>query len=340
MIKSANTEKTGILLISHGSPCEEANNAFSELTGRIAARLNSNNILPTFFSIKRPNIMDQIGKLAQQGVKRVIMLPYFLGNGQHIRADIPAQLEQCYEKYPEIEIEFLPTLQGEPGIEDVLTERLMPYISKDTPLPGLGSEEIAKLSHSIIDRRLSYDESDDKTKAVVRRIIHATADFSFAESVRIAPDAIERGINALNAGAPIICDVNMVKAGITSVENAVICKIKAQKVFKAAKEHNTTRAAAAMEVLKDKLDGSIVVIGNAPTALFKLMEIAEGDGPKPALVIGLPVGFVGARESKLALIDSELSYITNTNFRGGSPVAAAALNAVAYLRKKNCEDKK
>ncbi len=339
MIKSADTKKTGILLISHGSPRDEANNAFSELTGRIAARLNSNNILPTFFSIKRPNIMDQIGKLAQQGVKRVIMLPYFLGNGQHIKADIPAQLEQCKERYPEIEIEFLPTLQGEPGVEDVLTERLMPYISKDTPLPGLGSE-IAKLSHSIIDRRLSYDTSDDQAKAVVRRIIHATADFSFAESVRIAPDAIERGINALNAGAPIICDVNMVKAGITSVENAVICKIKTKKVFKAAKEHATTRAAAAMEILKDKLDGSIVVVGNAPTALFKLMEIAKGGGPKPAVVIGLPVGFVGARESKLALIDSGLSYITNTNFRGGSPVAAAALNAVAYLRKKNCEDKK
>ena len=339
MIKPANTEKTGILLISHGSPREEANNAFSELTTKVAARLNSNNILPTFFSIKRPNIMDQMDKLAQQGIKRVIMLPYFLGNGQHIRADIPAQLEQCNERYPEIEIEFLSTLQGEPGVEDVLTERLMPYISKDTPLPGLGSE-IAKLSHSIIDRRLSYDKSDDQAKAVVRRIIHATADFSFAESIRIAPDAIERGCDALDAGCPIICDVNMVKAGMTSVDNEILCEIKADDVIDAAKEKGMTRAAAAMEKLRGQLQGSIVVIGNAPTALFKVMEIAANGGPKPALVIGIPVGFVGARESKLALIDSGLSYITNTNFRGGSPVAAAALNAVAYLRKKNCEDKK
>lgn len=332
MIKSANTKKTGILLISHGSPRDEANNAFSELTAKIAARLNSNNILPTFFSIKRPNIMDQVGKLAEQGIEHIIMLPYFLGNGQHIRADIPAQLEQCNEKYPEIEIEFLPTLQGEPGVEDVLTERLMPYISKDTPLPALGTE-IAKLSHSIIDRRLSYDKSDDRTNSVVRRIIHATADFSFAESVRIAPDAIEKGCKALDAGCPIICDVNMVKAGVTSVDNEILCEIKSEDVIKAAKEKGTTRATAAMEKLTSRLEGSIVVIGNAPTALFKVMDIAANGGPKPALVIGLPVGFVGARESKLALIESGLSYITNTNFRGGSPVAAAALNALAALRK-------
>ncbi len=331
MIKSTNTEKTGILLISHGSPRDEANKAFSKLTSRIAARLNSNNILPTFFSIKRPNIMDQVGKLAEQGVKHIIMLPYFLGNGQHIRADIPAQLEKCNEQYPEIEIEFLSTLQGEPGVEDVLTEKLMPYVSNGTALPGLGSE-IARLSHSIIDRRLSYDKSDDKTKAVVRRIIHATADFSFAESVRIAPDAIERGCGALDAGCSIICDVNMVKAGMTSVDNEILCEIKSEDVIEAAKEKGLTRAAAAMEKLSDRIQDSIVVIGNAPTALFKVMEIAANGGPRPALVIGIPVGFVGARESKLALIDSGLSYITNTNFRGGSPVAAAALNALAGLR--------
>ena len=213
------------------------------------------------------------------------------------------------------------------------------YINNGTALPGLGSE-ICKLSHSIIDRRLSDGICDDQIKAVVRRIIHATADFSFAESIRIAPDAIERGCDALEAGCPIICDVNMVKAGMTSVDNEILCEIKSDDVIETAKEKGLTRAAAAMEKLKGRLQGSIVVIGNAPTALFKVMEIAANNGPEPALVIGLPVGFVGARESKLALIDSGLSYITNTNFRGGSPVAAAALNAVAYLRKEGCEGKK
>lgn len=332
MTRSPDTKEVGVLLISHGSPRDEANNAFTDLTAKVAARLNTDNVLPAFFSIKRPGIMDQVTKLAEQGIRRIIMMPYFLGNGQHVRADIPAQIAQCTDKYPEIEFEFLPTLQGEPGVEDILTERLMPYLSQNAPLPATGAE-IAQLSRNIIDRRLSYENSDQKAKAVTRRIIHATADFSFAQSIRIAPDAIDKGCDALNAGCPIICDVNMVKAGITSVDNDILCRIKSDNVIQAAKQKGTTRAAAAMEDLIDKLPGSIVVIGNAPTALFKIMQIAENGGPKPELVIGLPVGFVGARESKLALIDSGLSYITNTTFRGGSPVAAAALNAIAALRK-------
>ena len=177
-------------------------------------------------------------------------------------------------------MEFLPTLQGEPGVEDVLTERLMPYVSKDTPLPDLGSE-IAKLSHSIIDRRLSYNQSDDKAKAVVRRIIHATADFSFAESVRIAPDAIDAGCKALNAGCSIICDVNMVKAGMTSVDNKILCEIKSDDVIAAAKEKGITRAAAAREKLADRLEGSIVAaIGHE---CYSLLNYCDQDSVYPGL---------------------------------------------------------
>lgn len=198
---------------------------------------------------------------------------------------------------------------------------------------ALAGSEIARRSHEYIDQVLESEGLDNGSRAIIRRVIHSTADFSFAKSVKIHPLAIDRGLKALAAGKPIICDVNMVKAGITSVENAVICKIRTKKVFMAAKKSNMTRAAAAIDVLKDHLEGSIVVVGNAPTALFKIMKIAANGGPKPAVVIGLPVGFVGARESKLALIDSGLCYITNTSCKGGSPVAAAAMNALAYLRK-------
>ena len=332
MTDTNDQNKTGILLISHGSPRDEANDAFTKLAESVAARLNSNNILPTFFSIKTPGILDQVEKLASSGVKRIIMLPYFLGNGQHIRGDIPEQLKQCMEKYPDIEIDFLPTLQGEPGVEDILTERLMPYVNGTDPIPATGPE-IAELSNAIIDRRLESENIDEDAKIVIRRIIHSTADFSFAQSVRIHPDAIAAGIEALESGKLIICDVNMVKAGVTAITGDAICRIKDPEIIEMAKANGTTRAAAAIESLTDQLEGSIVVIGNAPTALFKVMEIAANGGPKPALVIGLPVGFVGARESKLALIESGLCYITNTTFRGGSPVAAAAMNAVAHLKK-------
>ncbi len=325
-------KSTGILLISHGSPRDEANDAFTKLVENVAARVDCENVLPTFFSIKRPNILDQVDKLVGSGIDHIVMMPYFLGNGQHIRADIPARLKECQEKYPDLEIEFLPTLQGEPGIEDILTERIMPYVWRDKPLPVEGAK-IAQRSNMIIDRRLERQGLDDDSRTVIRRIIHATADFSFAKTVRIHPEAIERGLGALDSGKPIICDVQMVKAGITKVSNEVLCVIKDAGVAEAAREKGCTRAAAAMEKLSEHLQDSIVVIGNAPTALWKIMDIAQRGGPKPALVVGIPVGFVGARESKLALIDSGLCYITNTTFRGGSPVAAAAVNAIASLKK-------
>jgi len=165
-------------------------------------------------------------------------------------------------------------------------------------------------------------------------VVHATADISFARTLRIHPDAVESGQAALAAGAPIICDVRMLQAGITKVRNTILCAIGDEDVIAAARQ-SSTRAAAAMEKLSPYFAGAIVAIGNAPTALWQILEIVRRGGPRPALVVGLPVGFVGARESKLALLASDLCYITNTSSRGGSPVAAAAVNALAL---SNSED--
>lgn len=217
-------------------------------------------------------------------------------------------------------------------IERFIVEEPQPSLMGADGL-ALAGTEIARRSHKYIDQILEAENLDIGKRAIIRRIIHSTADFSFARSVQIHPQAIERGLEALANGKPIICDVNMVKAGITSVENEIICQINTENVIETAKQNKTTRAATAMEILKDKLEGSIVVVGNAPTAVFKIMEIAGG-GPKPAVVIGLPVGFVGAREAKLALIESGLCYITNTSCKGGSSVAAATLNAIAFLGKE------
>jgi precorrin-8X/cobalt-precorrin-8 methylmutase len=126
----------------------------------------------------------------------------------------------------------------------------------------------------------------------------------------------------------------MLQAGITRSASEVLCAIGDARTIQLAGEKSITRAAAAMEVLKDRIEGAIVAVGNAPTALWKLMELAASGGPRPALVVGLPVGLVGARESKLALIESGLCYITNAGPRGGSPVAAAAVNALALQSKE------
>jgi len=172
----------------------------------------------------------------------------------------------------------------------------------------------------------------DLTPAVLpiaRRVIHATADFTFGESLRVHPQAIDRAVAAIAARRPIVCDVRMVQAGITKTGCEVLCAVSDPEVIRRAKAQGCTRSAAAMEFLAEKIDGAIVAVGNAPTALWKILELAAKGTVRPAVVVGLPVGFVGASESKQALLESDLCYITNIGPRGGSPVAAAAVNALA-----------
>ncbi len=325
---------TGILMISHGSPRAEANQRFVALVGRIAARLGTADVLPTFFSIVRPNIPDRVAELAARGVKRIVLLPYFLYTGQHVTHDIPELLEQCRRQFPAIVLEVLPTLESDPALEDLVVERLTPLAAPAAALPAQGPQ-IEQRSHEIIARQLdAAGLADVAGRAIVARIIHATADFSFARSLRIHPDAVACGRAALAAGRPVLCDVKMLQAGITKVRNEVVCAIGDPEAAALAQRRQCTRAAAAMELLAPRLAGAIVAIGNAPTALWKLLEIVRGGGPRPALVVGLPVGLVGAREAKLALLESDLCYITNISARGGTPVAAAAVNALAALEEE------
>ena len=119
---------TGILIISHGSPRAEANQGFVSLVERIAARLKMENVLPAFFSLLHPDIPDQIGELRSRGVRRVLLMPYFLYSGQHITIDIPAIVAQCREKYPQLTIEMLATLENDPAMENLVVQRLAPYV--------------------------------------------------------------------------------------------------------------------------------------------------------------------------------------------------------------------
>jgi precorrin-8X/cobalt-precorrin-8 methylmutase len=160
-------------------------------------------------------------------------------------------------------------------------------------------------------------------------MVHATADESFAHTARVGTRVVEAAVGALNRGAAVICDVRMVLAGITSVRNGV-CYL--DRVL--AAPPGSTRSAAAIDAAaEDHPDGALWVIGSAPTALRRVLELCRAERLRPAAVIGLPVGYVGAAESKAALWASPLRpiAITNVGERGGSPVAAAVVNALGRL---------
>ena len=169
---------------------------------------------------------------------------------------------------------------------------------------------------------------------VVVRMIHACGMTDLPADVEMSPGFAEAGIAALRAGAPILCDVRMVADGVTRArlpaDNRVLCTLGDPRVPDLARDLGTTRSAAAMELWREHLPGSVVAVGNAPTALFRLLELLDAGVAPPAAVIGIPVGFVGAAESKAALaLDGRVPFVVVHGRRGGSAMTAAAVNALA-----------
>jgi precorrin-8X/cobalt-precorrin-8 methylmutase len=171
---------------------------------------------------------------------------------------------------------------------------------------------------------------------VVRRMIHTTADPEYLTSARVHPQAISAGVEALKRGQPVATDTRMLLAGISTgrlgrLGTEALCLMDDPEVAEEAKRRGTTRAAVAMEWSLPRLAGGIVAIGNAPTALLRLMELLADGAPPPALVVGVPVGFVNAAESKDALARQDYPYITALGPKGGSAVAASIINALAIM---------
>ena len=173
---------------------------------------------------------------------------------------------------------------------------------------------------------------------VVVRMIHACGMVDLVSDVEASADVVGIARNALRTGAPVLCDAQMVAAGITRrrlpSNNEIVCTLSDPEVPALAERLGTTRSAAALELWRPVLEGAVVAVGNAPTALFHLLEMVASGGPRPAAVLGLPVGFVGAAESKAALAANEvgLPYLVVHGRRGGSAMAVAAVNAIADER--------
>jgi precorrin-8X/cobalt-precorrin-8 methylmutase len=195
--------------------------------------------------------------------------------------------------------------------------------------------EIYRRSFATIRAEADLDGLDPALERVVVRMIHACGMVDLVADVAASAHFGAVAQAALRDGAPILCDTAMVAAGVTRSRlpagNDVVCSLSDPGVAALAAQLGTTRTAAALELWRERLDGAVVVIGNAPTALFRLLEMVEAGSERPAAVIGVPVGFIGAAESKLALAEhpSALEHVVVHGRRGGSAIAVAAVNALA-----------
>ena len=194
---------------------------------------------------------------------------------------------------------------------------------------------ISKESFRIVREGADLTAFTPEEAQVVVRMIHTAGDLDLPRHIVFHPGLVSAARGALRGGAPIFVDSNMIKSGITRrrlpADNEVRCLLRDQRAAVLAAEWGTTRSAAAVSLWGDDLEGAVVAIGNAPTALFHLLEVIADGGPRPAAIIGVPVGFVGSAESKQALTDSDFGvpWLVVHGYRGGSALAASAINALA-----------
>jgi precorrin-8X/cobalt-precorrin-8 methylmutase len=198
--------------------------------------------------------------------------------------------------------------------------------------------EIYRRSFATIRAEADLSTLPEDVAGVVVRMIHACGSTDLAPDIRFDPAVVRAGRAALQAGAPILCDAKMVASGVTRArlpaDNEVLCLLDDPRTAPLAVELGTTRSAAAVELWCDRIEGAVVAIGNAPTTLFHLLEKLDSGWPRPAAILGLPVGFIGAAESKaeLAANPRGTPFLTLLGRRGGSAMAVAAINAVADAR--------
>lgn len=199
-------------------------------------------------------------------------------------------------------------------------------------------QSIEDASMQMIEDEIGSHNFDEFEWPIVRRVIHTTADFDFADknTILFSKNAIQNGINALKNGCSIVVDVNGVIGGMNKQNpktygNEIVCRISDADIMEKAKQQGKTRSQVCMRASAEQINGGIVAIGNAPTALLEVLKMAKEGIISPALVIGIPVGFIKAAESKEELVSSDTQYISNKGRKGGSAVAAAIINALYKL---------
>jgi precorrin-8X/cobalt-precorrin-8 methylmutase len=335
----------GVIIICHGSRGERGMVGVPETLREVIEGLKpllvpGLEVVGAALQFNHPNLEEAVESLATRGVKRLVIMPYFLFAGRHITEDIPRIIEKLKKNYPEIQFVMASPL----GLEDKFIDQVArclkgaaPELWPDTGILTNSPEAIEKQSMEIVESRLSpsLNFSEDELM-VVKRVVHACGDHQVASLIKFSPSATFSGLSAITGGSAIFTDVRMALAGINrhlaeACGCSVFCAMDEIKGQKEVRRQNTTRTAEAVYSLGERLNGAVVVIGNAPTALLALLDLIDNKGIAPALVVGMPVGFVQAEESKDELMKRDIPYITIVGTRGGSAMAVAAVNALLKI---------
>ena len=341
-------DNVGLILIGHGSKLPHNRETLERLGDIIRSRGKFKTVEIAFMIRDTPTVNEAIDIAVDKGADRIVLVPAFLAPGVHTNEDIPG-LIGVKEKEPQLKAKGIHLVYGDPigsdeRIADILEEKaekaLGLTVKKDGEIVDAYSvEKAGKIvdKSMLLIREAIGDQlvqlSSDKM-AVVERVVHTTADPEFAKIIEISDDAVAAGVAAIKAGAKVVTDVKMVKAGINDARlkkfgSKIATYMNDERAMELAKKEGLTRSAAAMRLaIKDGLDGAIVLIGNAPTAAFELADQIKAGKVKPALIVAVPVGFVGAAESKEVVAKLPVPYVIVKGRKGGSTIAAAVFNAL------------
>ena len=344
-------DKVGLILIGHGSKLPQNRENLEKLADILRKRAKFAVVEIAFMSLNTPTVPEVISTLGERGISKIVLIPAFLAPGVHTTRDIP-QMICVIESEPKLKQRGIELIYGEPlgsdeRIAEILEEKALKALGEEIKRDGevLDAYSISAAG-KIVDKSMQLIRAEigdtlakvPKNQApIIERVVHTTADPEFAKLLLISEGAVEAGVSAIRAGAKIVTDVKMIKAGINEARLKKFgCKISTymndERTVKIANAQSITRSAAAMRLaIKDGLNGGIVLIGNAPTAAFELADQIKEGKVKPALIVAVPVGFVGAAESKEVVAKLPVPYIIIKGRKGGSTIAVAIMNSMLSM---------
>lgn len=328
-----------VLLLGHGSKAPEANETLRKVAASVELQGGYGAVLPAFLQMEKPDFQEGVDELVSRGFRDITVMPYFLYMGLHVTQDLPEEMEKAKQRHPGLELTLTRNLGFHDKLIDITVERIGESLGASTAAVKAGTgpfaqHPIEKESFRIIGTELDESAIPPAELPVVKRVIHSTADFEFKDILRFTPNAVRAGVEAIRKGCNIVTDVKMVEAGITRARLTPFgaklwCFSSDADVIRESRLNATTRTAASMRKAARYMECGIVAVGNAPTALSELIRLVKEGAPLPALVVGVPVGFVGAVEAKEELRKSGIEHITTVGRKGGSTVAVAIVNALA-----------